>query len=328
MKIELLHANFIGALYEKVPQKSKLTNLLADVLCIEKEAVYRRLRGDVFFSFAEVAVIAERMAISLDGIMGIQSEKTKSFFLKLSDFETPNGVDLVMWENYNKSLSIFNNHPPFLVFETWTTLPFPICYNFPQLTRFYIYEWAFHVHNHIPVKKYEEFVVDENLLRIGRQTHLERVRATDTHFIFSGDFIQDFVKDIIYFKNAYFLDAGNVVSIQKELEEFVDYLELITEKGVYPETGQSVSLYISEVNIKTDFTLYEANHNYISMIRALVMSSAASTDESSFQYMKNWFDSIKRLSTCISNSGQRERVQFFRKQREIISSLGTEQEAL
>ncbi|MCD8042570.1 MAG: hypothetical protein LUH10_05850 [Tannerellaceae bacterium] len=321
MKRELLHANFLGALHEKIPQRSKLTHLLTDILCIEKEAVYRRLRGQVAFSFEEIAAIADRLAISLDGIMGIQSEKTKNFILQLSDFENPTEVDIVMWENYNKVLSIFNHHQPFSIFETWTTLPFPICYKFLHLTRFYIYEWAFQVHNHIPVKKYEEFVLNEKLLEIGMKTHIERTRATDTHFIFSGNFIQDFVRDVLFFKNIYFLSGENVACIQRELSELVDYLESLSENGAYPETGQKVSLYICEVGIKTDFTLYEASNNYISLIRTLVMNSASSTDEASYQYMKNWFDSIKRLSVCISNSGQKERVMFFRKQREIIASL-------
>ena len=38
-----------------MPHKATLTNALVDLLCIEREAVYRRMRGDVAFSFAEIA---------------------------------------------------------------------------------------------------------------------------------------------------------------------------------------------------------------------------------------------------------------------------------
>ena len=44
MKKELLYDNLLNAIKEKFPQKTNLVNALVDLLCIEKEAVYRRLR--------------------------------------------------------------------------------------------------------------------------------------------------------------------------------------------------------------------------------------------------------------------------------------------
>lgn len=45
MKKELLYDNLLNAIKEEFPQKTNLVNALVDLLCIEKEAVYRRLRG-------------------------------------------------------------------------------------------------------------------------------------------------------------------------------------------------------------------------------------------------------------------------------------------
>ena len=56
MKNDLLYENLVAAIKEKIPGRGKLTNQLADLLMLEKEAVYRRLRGDVPFTIFEIAI--------------------------------------------------------------------------------------------------------------------------------------------------------------------------------------------------------------------------------------------------------------------------------
>lgn len=61
MSKDLIHEKFVGAIREKIPHKATLTNTLVDLLRLEKEAVYRRMRGDVAFSFAEIALISHKL---------------------------------------------------------------------------------------------------------------------------------------------------------------------------------------------------------------------------------------------------------------------------
>ena len=53
MTTDLLNNNLIEALKMKIPDGANLANELMDVLYIGKEAVYRRLRGEVPFTLAE-----------------------------------------------------------------------------------------------------------------------------------------------------------------------------------------------------------------------------------------------------------------------------------
>lgn len=45
MKQEVLHDNLLKAIREKIPHEENLANVLGNLLCIGKEAIYRRLRG-------------------------------------------------------------------------------------------------------------------------------------------------------------------------------------------------------------------------------------------------------------------------------------------
>lgn len=61
-----LNTGLVNAVKEKLPSKENLANTLMDILYIGKEAIYRRLRGEVPFTLAEAAVISRKLGISLD----------------------------------------------------------------------------------------------------------------------------------------------------------------------------------------------------------------------------------------------------------------------
>ncbi len=51
---------------ERIPKGQNLANYLTDALCLGKEAVYRRLRGEVAFTINEVALLSNKLGISID----------------------------------------------------------------------------------------------------------------------------------------------------------------------------------------------------------------------------------------------------------------------
>ncbi len=65
------NTNLIEAAKEKFPPKGQLADMLMDTLYIGKEAIYRRLRGEVPFTFQEAAIISKELGISLDRIAGV-----------------------------------------------------------------------------------------------------------------------------------------------------------------------------------------------------------------------------------------------------------------
>ena len=56
----------ITAMKDRLPPGQNLANFLTDTLCIGREAVYRRLRGEVAFTIDEVAQISYKLGISIE----------------------------------------------------------------------------------------------------------------------------------------------------------------------------------------------------------------------------------------------------------------------
>lgn len=66
-----LNTGLIDAVREKLSPKENIANLLMDTLFIGKEAIYRRLRGEVPFILEEAALISRKLGVSLDKIVGV-----------------------------------------------------------------------------------------------------------------------------------------------------------------------------------------------------------------------------------------------------------------
>ena len=61
MKNEMVN-ELIGVMRERIPKGSNLANSLMEILCMGKEAIYRRLRGEVAFTFEEVSLISTKLS--------------------------------------------------------------------------------------------------------------------------------------------------------------------------------------------------------------------------------------------------------------------------
>ena len=84
-----LNTGLVNAVKEKLPAKDNLANALMDILYIGKEAIYRRLRGEVPFTLAEAAVISRKLGISLDKMIGVSFRDNAVFDMNIVSSDKP-----------------------------------------------------------------------------------------------------------------------------------------------------------------------------------------------------------------------------------------------
>jgi len=93
MTNEIWYDHFMDILSEKYSTKAKLAQALMDLLCMEREAVYRRLRRDVIFPAHEIVKIASSLNISLDEVIGVKSQKIL-FQMQPLNYTNPSKEDM------------------------------------------------------------------------------------------------------------------------------------------------------------------------------------------------------------------------------------------
>ena len=181
MKDVSLYESFLAELRKKVPQGAKLTNTLVDMLYIEREAVYRRLRGEVPFTFMEVMTITKELGISLDNLTETDTCKSRPFQLKLVEYANPLDADFRMMQDFVEIFACAENEPDWEAGFSTNTLPKSFCYYYPGITRFYLFKWLYQYSNVDTVKPFREVVINDRLARI-QQDFLHGMRCVKSSF--------------------------------------------------------------------------------------------------------------------------------------------------
>lgn len=321
MSKDLIHGKIVGAIREKIPHKATLTNTLSELLCMEREAVYRRMRGDVAFSFTEVAAICNKLGISLDNLMGTHSEKSRPYQLSLVEYIDPIEDDYKMWNLYNERLKEAREDPASCDVECMNVLPSIFLLDYKYISRFYLFKWYNQYGHSERTVRYRDIETTEKLQAIQRVTANESRHIKKTIYIWDPLIFQYIVNDILYYSSVRLIDPEDVLLLKQDLLHFLDKMEIMASRGEYPETGNVIQFYISNINFDTSYSYLEAKNLRISIIRAFILNSVVSMDEKAYEIFRNCMQSMLKSSTMISVSGEKQRILFFEKQRRIINSL-------
>ncbi|MBC5621527.1 MULTISPECIES: helix-turn-helix domain-containing protein [Butyricimonas] len=320
MKQEVLHDNLLNAIRTKVPHEENLASVLGNILCIGKEAIYRRLRGDVPFTLLETALISKEMNISVDSLLESVSPKSRPFQLKLTEFFNPLETDFLMMENYVDVFRTLDEKTYSESASSTNILPQPLYQDYKFLSRFYLFKWKAQRDGLDSVKTLHEIVPEERLVRIQKDLVVEARRVKDTSYIFDNMIFLYLINDIKYFASVNLISNADVQELKEELFHFLNCLERLAAKGRF-DNGNRIHFYISNINFDTTYSYVHTQKYNLSLIKAFTLNGIASLDDKTFESVKSWILSLKRFSTLISESGDLQRIHFFKSQRELVATL-------
>lgn len=322
MREDMLHDRLLQALRQKISNHTLLSNTLTDILYIEKEAVYRRLRGEVPFTLAEAATISTVLGFSLDYLAGSQTGDSKPFTLSFRELDDPLSDDFTRLSALTDILATARSKGETVEAGVATNLlPQGVMLKYSYVQRFYLFKWLYLYGNNNPPRTFAEVNCSDKLAQIYRDFVFETEHLESTSYIFDHMIFQYLVDDIKYFASIRLISKEDVQSIKNDLIAMLDFLEGIATRGTYGHTGKKVSLYVSNINFDTGYSYVQTGVYKISLIAAYTLTAVISIDEAMFNRNKTWMNSLKRLSTLISESGEVQRILFFEQQRELVNSL-------
>ncbi|MDR0824981.1 MAG: hypothetical protein LBN74_07790 [Prevotella sp.] len=320
MNANILHNNIINAIKEKVPKGETITNFLMNILFIGKEAVYRRLQGRVPFTFEELSIISHNLDISLDSITGFAQQQNKSFPLKFTEFVNPMDVNHAQIVKLNEFLNTSRKQTYRESGSSANFFPQTLYIGHKYLTKFYMFKSLYQTNELDSVKSMNDIEITPKLDKIMEQYQKESTYINYSYYIFNNSIFIYLVNDIKYFYSISYITAEDVAALKKDLFDFIDKLEKLAVKGQF-DTGNKVQFYLSNVNFESTYTYIQTEDARISHIKTFALNAVISLDESVCEKLKKWIDSLKRLSTLISESGEIQRAKFFKEQRELVNTL-------
>jgi hypothetical protein len=321
MKKDFLFQNLIEALKDRIPERGKLADVLTELLDIEKEAVYRRLRGSVPFSFQEIHQIAGHFGFSLDSIAENTSTVTKQMTIIMVEYLHPKENDYKRLEDFNEGTLRLKDDPDSESGAIGSLLPTSLYYSYDYICKFFLYRWTHQFGNPLEIKSYAQTNATERLMQICRE-YVACVQATSKSvYVLDRRVIEYFVNDIRFFYDVRLISREDVLCLKDDLRRLINDLERYATNGCF-DTGNKVEIFLTNVYLDANYYYADSTmFNKFTMMRSFAFSDSYSFDEEVFQNMKNWLTFLKRTSTFISEGNATERIRFFEQQRELVESM-------
>ena len=314
-----LNTGLVNAVKEKLPSKDNLANALMDILYIGKEAIYRRLRGEVPFTLTEAAIISRKLGISLDKMIGVSFRDNAVFDMNIVSSEKPFEAYYSILE---KQVDLFRSVKEDETSEIGTSsniIPQTLSLKYNMLSKFRLFKWMYQNEN-IKCKHFEEMEIPQKMVEKQKEysdlvSHIHSVDYIWDNMIFSH-----LVNDIQYFCSIHLITDEDKDMLKEELFLLIDEMEELSARGK-SKAGNDVKIYISNINFEATYSYLDTSSTQLSLIRIYSINSITTQDQEMFRGLKEWIQSLKKFSTLISESGEMQRIQFFKQQREIVSIL-------
>jgi len=320
MKREILHRNFLEVLKKKIPEKTDIVEMLMELLYMEKGAVYRRLRGEVPFSFYEAVNIAEKLNIPINNFVYTYADRVDRFEMSIKSTDM-NAMDYKHWEHYISMISSAKSDPLSESAESSNVLSLSIFARCDSLLKYFLFKYQCLNSGTESRTSFKDLEVPQRLFQIIKEYYNESKHFAKTIYIWDYLIFHYVVNDVKYFSSINMISNDEVQLIKSDLYNLLDYIEKITINGYFEETGNPVLIYKSDLHLDTIYSYMQFNDVYVSLVRTFILNSVVSVVKSSFDIMKKWIQSLIKSSILITKSGALYRTEFFEKQRQFISEL-------
>lgn len=320
-----LHEKFLSALFDKFPKKSALTNMISDILRIEKESAYRRLTGKVNFSVRETGIIADKLGISLDMLA---NGKTKHMWFPFQ-LESPlkSSMDVLFYvvdENLSRIEQIIKS--PAMSGNIYNSLPMEFYLYSPVLTKFMFFKWGHYFVGGDEFNDFTHWEIPQELSGLEQRVKDIMCSLQHSYYIWDDAVIWTHIHEAANMYKMRVINKQEKNDIKEAFKGLLTKLEqtlsgiCVDEFGIVPDildfyvcsrsSGFTCNYYISEEN-KHHMAFFQTNYSHCMI----------DNDFENFNKLKAWVDSFKHISTVLSRSGRTERRIFFDTQLKLIDLI-------
>jgi len=303
-----------------IPPRAKAIDYLMETLKISKESVYRRIRGDISFTFEEIAKLSVDLEFSIDEIIGKDTHSRVYFDLHINNDQDPSDIFVTMFEQhfhiifevpYGKgvdSTMIVNHIPPgFIIF-------------FNHLFKFSYYRWM-HQHQGSSLKYfYSDIVLPEKLIYLQQKAIENLKKFQNNTYIFDSNIFQNLILEVQYYYKRKLINENEFFLIRDDLLGLIDLVESIAQTGYYGSESK-YNFYLSSLNIESSSRFIKYDDQVKSQFFINAIEPLTITNLNLCMIHKKWLDSMRKYATLITQSNEILQVKYFYKQRSYMEGI-------
>ncbi|WP_036930536.1 helix-turn-helix domain-containing protein [Prevotella sp. 10(H)] len=321
--MQSINEELIKILKEKTPEKETTASFLMNLLPLGKEAVYRRLRGEIPFTLDEATTICRKNGISLDLLMGIREDDTYAFHFDTFVSENPVDNYCKMLYRIINSVEYIKDDPSVFLYRAHNTIPQEFMYNYEYLSKVYVYilysQLFSETSSGYKMKTFSEVNFPKEIF-VAQKASTASVHDFKSLMILDQKMFKDYIGIVKYFQYLGMINQSDIVKIKEEMYKLIKDIELCAAKGL-SLNGKEMGIYLSHISFDCSYTFLESENFNVSSIGIFCLDYLSSQNQRVNKSQKTWIKSLLRFSTQISVSGELQRREFFQEQRSYIDTM-------
>jgi hypothetical protein len=330
MKNNLEYEEIIKLLVAKMPfpGQKEATVHLSKILRISETSIYNKFNGRSKFTTEEIFIICKQCNISLDSILH-HSDKERSFVPYFSDglkYTPRNYADYL--NNIISYYSQIKKMPEVKGYFLASEVPLFHFLFFPNLFYLKMYIWndmnwnmSIYSNEYRP----KEFI-NNTELSLACKALKELFYSFPSEEIWNPSMIDITISQFLYLKQMQIIkDEEQMELIKNELNELLNYLENLSNTGTKfissDKESAPIDLYITDLSLGSELILVKSKPMNMLFQQLDAPNYIRSTDEKMCDYVWKYYNKIKKRSTHITKTGEKDKSLFFKKMREQLGRL-------
>jgi hypothetical protein len=190
-----------------------------------------------------------------------------------------------------------------------------------SLNRFHLFKWQYRYGNEKKSVPFSQIVISDEQLRLTAEYNQAIKNVPHSIFILDRYLFDYLTNDVRYFHSIRMVTDHEKELIRKDLYDLLDYLEEVASISGYPETFQKVDLYISQLNIDTNYSYTFTNQANTCFIHVFDKFEIYTQNTEMTENFRTWMQLKKRTSIQISGVDEKYKIEFFGQQRQLVDEL-------
>ena len=305
---------------ESIPQNIKTIDYLMEVLNISRESAYRRMRGEIPFTFNEIATLSLDLGFTVDEIIGSHKKDRIFFDLKTDTSADPEESFLAMIQEYYDYIDNISKFRDGEILITLNRISLFLLIKFDTLFKFFYYKWVHQTYN-VPVfYSFSEMTVPPEILAVRQQLKVRSDTLSNVNLILDRDLFLSTVKEIQYYYSRRLLSLENIHYLREELLKLLYYIEKLLQRG-RNENGYEYNFYVSSLDVEANTTYASFGDNYASKFWMYSLNAVVIKNQEICKMHKKWIESMKKSSILVTQSNEILQEEYVKRQEEHINEL-------
>ncbi|MCD8081258.1 MAG: hypothetical protein LUF04_12900, partial [Bacteroides sp.] len=311
MDYQLLLKKLDAVIRKKFPQEANRTELVAGMVDMKPNTLYRKLRGERPFSWDELVRVTGVLSVSLQDLMvdGPCVDKYPLGLVRSDRLPVQDGY----WYAMNSTCDVFeqvagSGYSKFT--GVCRSLPVISCFHYEWLLKMAHLKWLYFSNCFAEMPSFSQ-LGDGEMFRQVKGVYMEAFASMRyLTFVMDRDIIRNFMLELAFFRKIDLISGEEVMFILDDVEDLLRVAEGICKRGMGIHPGQEIQIFYSDMPFYNDIYLMKSTDINCGVFYAQGLNPIVHRDSKMFYVLRDWVDGWIRCSNPICGIADLDRRVF------------------